>query len=106
MQEDVRLSIGPARKAFLLDRLKRCKVRLLTSASVERINDHSIDISIKRRRDQLPADTVVIAIGYRSNNLLVDELPKGPGGQLKPSTRPSAPLTTSRKGAWQAPFYI
>ncbi|HHV44008.1 MAG TPA: FAD-dependent oxidoreductase [Firmicutes bacterium] len=74
---DIGGATGPARKSFLLERLAKGKVRILTEVEVLRINPDSVDVSLGDREDRIPADTVVIAAGMESNNELAKQLPPG-----------------------------
>lgn len=59
----------------LMDDLRSKRVLLLTQTRCEAILDGSVLVtSGDGKRQNIPADTVVIAVGYRAENSLVDEL--------------------------------
>ena len=59
----------------LLDDLRNRKVMLLTGACCEAILDGSVLVTTgDGKRENVPADTVIIAVGYQSNNGLVEQL--------------------------------
>jgi NADPH-dependent 2,4-dienoyl-CoA reductase/sulfur reductase-like enzyme len=59
----------------LMDDLRSRKVVLLTSACCEAILDGSVLVTTgDGKRENIPADTVIIAVGYKPNNSLVEAL--------------------------------
>jgi len=59
----------------LMDDLRNKKVLLLTQARCEAILDGSVLVTTgDGKRQNIPADTVIIAVGYRADNSLADEL--------------------------------
>jgi 2,4-dienoyl-CoA reductase-like NADH-dependent reductase (Old Yellow Enzyme family)/thioredoxin reductase len=59
----------------LMDDLRSRKVMLLTSACCEAILDGSVLVTTgDGKRENIPADTVIIAVGYKPNNGLVEAL--------------------------------
>lgn len=73
----------PDAKHFLLERLDKAGVRILTSTKVEAIHDHQVILTRQEPGLDLtwkaslgPVDTVVLAVGARSNRDLAQELKK------------------------------
>lgn len=71
--EDVARTIGPARKYFLMERLKEYKVDLRVNTKLIKITDQGVEICCEAD-SFIPADNVVIAIGVTSVNSLLKEL--------------------------------
>lgn len=61
---------------MLKDLLIYNKVNLLTSSKVKSIGDNQVVVETPNGEKNLPADTVVLAVGYKSNSALYDELNK------------------------------
>ena len=59
----------------LMDELRKSKVGMLTSATCEQIKEGSVQVcTAEGRRETIPADTVVIAVGYKANDGLYKAL--------------------------------
>lgn len=71
--EDVARTIGPARKYFLMERLKEFQVNLRTNTKLTQVNDTGVEICCEAN-SSIPADNVVIAIGVKSVNDLEKEI--------------------------------
>ena len=75
---DAILSIGgplcPANHDMLVDLLRFHHVIIHTSAKADRLTDRGLVIIKDGREEEIPADSIVAAIGYDSNRTLYDEL--------------------------------
>ena len=71
--EDVARTIGPARKYFLMGRLKEYQVELRVNTRLTKITEQGVEICCEAN-NFIPADNVVIAIGVTSVNDLLPEL--------------------------------
>jgi 2,4-dienoyl-CoA reductase-like NADH-dependent reductase (Old Yellow Enzyme family)/thioredoxin reductase len=59
----------------LIDGLTSKKVTLLTSATCEEINEGSVQVTTAEgKQETIPADTVIIAVGYKANDQLYKAL--------------------------------
>jgi len=59
----------------LMDGLRSKKVRLLTSATCEEIREGSVRVATADgKRETIPADTIIIAVGYKANDRLYKDL--------------------------------
>jgi len=66
--------IGPSTRWTILDELKRMGVRIITGARAVAVREDGLEIEKKERGEIIPADTIVIAAGARSENSLEKEL--------------------------------
>ena len=57
----------------LVEELEKNKVRICTSTTVKEIKDHAVVLS-GRVEEELPADTIVLSVGSKSENILAKEL--------------------------------
>jgi len=65
----------PMVRRRLMDGLRSKKVTLLTSATCEEIKKDSVRVTTAEgKRETIPADTVIIAVGYKSNERLCKAL--------------------------------
>lgn len=65
----------PMARRRLMDGLRSKNVSLLTSATCEEIRKDSVRvITTEGKKETIPADTVIIAIGYKANNRLYKAL--------------------------------
>ena len=71
--EDVAKTIGPARKDFLMERLKEFKVDLRLNTKLSKVTSTGVEIYCEANSN-IPADSVVIAVGVTSVNHLKEEL--------------------------------
>jgi 2,4-dienoyl-CoA reductase-like NADH-dependent reductase (Old Yellow Enzyme family)/thioredoxin reductase len=61
----------PMARRRLMDGLRSKKVTLLTSATCEEIRKDSVQVTIPEgKKETIPADTVIIAVGYKANESL------------------------------------
>jgi pyruvate/2-oxoglutarate dehydrogenase complex dihydrolipoamide dehydrogenase (E3) component len=74
MLADVALDMEEANRLVLLDRLSTGDVAVVTSAEVKEIRDGEVIFSKDGSEQSLQADTIVIALGARSNNDLLSAL--------------------------------
>jgi 2-enoate reductase len=59
----------------LIDGLRSKKVTLLTSATCEEIKEGSIHMTTADgRKEAIPADTIIVAVGYKANDRLYKDL--------------------------------
>jgi len=66
--------LGPHNKRIILDELKETGVVLMPNAPVKVITDKGIIVTKEGEEKLLPADTVVLAVGVKSENKLYNEL--------------------------------
>jgi 2,4-dienoyl-CoA reductase-like NADH-dependent reductase (Old Yellow Enzyme family)/thioredoxin reductase len=67
--------VFPMTRRRLMDGLRSKKVTLLASATCEEIEEGSVQVSTADgKQETIPADTVIIAVGYRSNDSLYKAL--------------------------------
>jgi 2-enoate reductase len=67
--------VFPMTRRRLMDGLRSKKVTLLASATCEEIKEGSVQVSTADgKQETIPADTVIIAVGYRSNDSLYKAL--------------------------------
>jgi 2,4-dienoyl-CoA reductase-like NADH-dependent reductase (Old Yellow Enzyme family)/thioredoxin reductase len=80
MLEDVAMDVGLIRKPFLMQRLHKGGVEILTSTRVEEITGHGIIAIYKneQRKNVGIYDTIVLALGAES----LDEIPKQIEGEI------------------------
>jgi 2,4-dienoyl-CoA reductase-like NADH-dependent reductase (Old Yellow Enzyme family)/thioredoxin reductase len=65
----------PMTRRRLMDGLRSKKVTLLTSATCEQVRGHSVHVTTgDGKKETIPADTVIIAVGYRANDDLYKAL--------------------------------
>ena len=59
----------------LMDELRNKKVNLLTSATCEEIREGSVQVTTAEgKKETIPADTIIIAVGYKANDHLYKNL--------------------------------
>lgn len=73
MRDGIALDEGPAPRKDLLQDLANNGAKAYTSTTVDEITDHSVIVS-GAHNEEIPADTVVLAIGRVSNTALAEEL--------------------------------
>jgi len=67
--------MSPMTRRRLMDGLRSKKVTLLTSATCEEIREDSVRVTTAEGREEtIPADTVIIAVGYKANERLYKAL--------------------------------
>jgi 2,4-dienoyl-CoA reductase-like NADH-dependent reductase (Old Yellow Enzyme family)/thioredoxin reductase len=67
--------MSPMTRRRLMDGLRSKKVTLLTSATCEEIREDSVRVTTaESRKETIPADTVIIAVGYKANERLYKAL--------------------------------
>lgn len=70
---DVARDLGPARKHFLMERVKAYKIDIKLNTRVKKITAEGVELE-DDKHTRIPADSVVIAVGVTSNNLLEEEV--------------------------------
>ena len=73
MRDGIALDEGPAPRKDLLQDLANNGAKAYTSTTVDEITDNSVIVS-GAHNEEIPADTVVLAIGRGSNTALAEEL--------------------------------
>lgn len=68
--------IFPANQLMLKAYLKYYNVAIFTNAALCEVTDHAVEIEVDGEKKQLEADTVVVAIGYDSNQDLYNQIDK------------------------------
>jgi 2,4-dienoyl-CoA reductase (NADPH2) len=66
--------IGISTRWTIMRTLRELGISMVSSAKVERITDKGVIVKIDGEDKLIEADTVVIAVGHRSNNELLEEL--------------------------------
>jgi 2,4-dienoyl-CoA reductase (NADPH2) len=66
--------IGISTRWTIMRTLRELGISMVSSAKVERITDKGVMVKIDGENKLIEADTVVIAVGHRSNNKLLEEL--------------------------------
>jgi 2,4-dienoyl-CoA reductase-like NADH-dependent reductase (Old Yellow Enzyme family)/thioredoxin reductase len=74
MEEDVGTKLDPLPRAMLLKRLQEQGVEIQTTARVTRFSHGEAVIARGEGELHIPSDVVVMAVGFRSNRQLADEL--------------------------------
>lgn len=59
---------------MLVDILKSHKVNICTNTRVTMTNENSVNIKQGDQNIEIPADTLIISVGYNSNNVLYEEI--------------------------------
>jgi 2-enoate reductase len=70
------ISLPPMNQWMLRDLLAFNHVRVITGARFTRITDEGAVVRVAGDDHVIPTDTVIVAIGYKSNNSLFEELKK------------------------------
>jgi len=70
--------MAPNARKGLEDLLKASSIKFFTSTSLKEIKAGKVLLSEKDGSKELPCDTVVMAVGFKSNHSLADELKAGP----------------------------
>jgi 2,4-dienoyl-CoA reductase-like NADH-dependent reductase (Old Yellow Enzyme family)/thioredoxin reductase len=70
----VAMGEGAARRYFLLQDLDKYKVQQIVEASILSFGDDAVEIQVDGTTRSLPCDTVVLAMGMKSDSTLADEL--------------------------------
>ncbi|MFC2003832.1 FAD-dependent oxidoreductase [Chloroflexota bacterium] len=71
--------IGPTTRWIVLDQIEKYGVEVVTSADVKEIREDGIVIEKEGELSHLPADTIILSVGYKPNTDLVDQLKECPG---------------------------
>jgi 2,4-dienoyl-CoA reductase (NADPH2) len=66
--------IGISTRWTIMRTLRELGISMVSSAKVERITDKGVMVKIDGEDKLIEADTVIIAVGHRSNNKLLEEL--------------------------------
>jgi 2,4-dienoyl-CoA reductase (NADPH2) len=64
----------PLTRGFLLLNLQLLKVTILTGAHVKEITDDGVNVDRNRKQLSIPADSVVVALGSKSDRVLASQL--------------------------------
>ncbi|HZS48829.1 MAG TPA: FAD-dependent oxidoreductase [Blastocatellia bacterium] len=79
----VGVGFGKSVKWVFLQELEKCGVTWITNISVKEITDNGVVITSKKEGERLiPADTVIIAAGYRSSRELVERIANNNGREV------------------------
>jgi 2-enoate reductase len=70
--------MAPNARKGLEDLLKASSIKFFTSTALKEIKAGKVLLSEKDGSKELPCDTVVMAVGFKSNHSLADELKAGP----------------------------
>lgn len=71
--------LAPMNEWMLRDLLAFNKVKVINNAQLSKVTNEGAVISVEGTEKVLPADTVIIAVGYKANNSLFSELDKAVG---------------------------
>lgn len=75
MQSGVALDVEPRTRSLLLRRLNEKKIKIMVETIVEEISTDGLIVSTKGKKEKITGvDTIVLAVGYRSNNSLIEVL--------------------------------
>jgi thioredoxin reductase len=67
--------VFPMVRRRLMDGLRSKKVTLLTSATCEEIKEGSVQVcTADGKKETIPADTIIVAVGYKANDRLYQAL--------------------------------
>lgn len=72
--DEVGLDIEPAVRKYALQKLQQKDITTITKAPAKRITRSGVEVIHKRRRKTLPADTVVLAVGTKSDRKFLEAL--------------------------------
>jgi 2,4-dienoyl-CoA reductase (NADPH2) len=68
------VDIGPSTRWTVFSEIKRLGVKILTGAKAVEITEEGVKIETEQGTDMIPADSVVVAVGSKSENRLAEEL--------------------------------
>jgi 2,4-dienoyl-CoA reductase (NADPH2) len=68
------VDIGPSTRWTVFSEIKRLGVKILTGAKAVEITEEGVKIETEQGTDMIPADSVVVAVGSKSENGLAEEL--------------------------------
>ena len=71
MGKDILSDLSPALKTSLASRVSRTRIQILTDQKVIKIRKHSVVMNREKIKN---SETVVLAVGYHSNNKLINEV--------------------------------
>lgn len=74
MLERIATDVSPTYRPFLLARLRKAGVRMETNTTVEEIIDKGVKVSQQGVSNLIKGDTVVLAVGFKANKQLIEEL--------------------------------
>ncbi len=74
MVDRIGANVGPSTRWVLMQSLKRHEVQLRTGTRLVEIGDDAVVVETDTGRERIEADTVVMAVGSRSVNDLVEDL--------------------------------
>ena len=75
--EEIGLGIGPSLKKFKVEKLEKAGVTIITTALARKITEEGVVVEDHNEMSVLSADTVVIAVGAKSDRELLKELETG-----------------------------
>lgn len=74
MRPRIGQDLGKGNRWVFMSEIKRLGIKVITKAEVTAITDEGVKIKIGEEEQLVPADTVVVAVGSRSNNLLYAQI--------------------------------
>lgn len=74
LDDIIKIEIFPANSLMLKAYLKHYGVDIYKKASLIEVNESGVDIIVDGNKQHLDADTIICAVGYRSNHTLFDDL--------------------------------
>ncbi|HEY32430.1 MAG TPA: FAD-dependent oxidoreductase [Dehalococcoidia bacterium] len=66
--------MSPMVRRRLLDGLRAKEVVMITGASCEEIAENSVTVTAEEKKTEIPADSIILAVGYQPNNALYQAL--------------------------------
>ncbi len=66
--------MSPMVRRRLLDGLRAKQVVMITSTTCEEITENGVVITTEEKKEEIPADSIVLAVGYQPNNALYQTL--------------------------------
>ncbi len=74
MLEEIAQDAGPLNRARLKEELKETEIEVKCSTRLLRINEKGITVQGKKGEDDIPADTIVLALGAKSQDSLLRKI--------------------------------
>ena len=66
--------MSPMVRRRLLDGLRAKEVVMITGTTCEEITENGVVVTIEEKKEKIPADSIILAVGYRPDNLLYQAL--------------------------------
>ena len=66
--------VSPMVRRRLLDGLRAKQVAMITSTICEAITENGVIVTTEEKKEEIPADSIILAVGYRSDNELYQAL--------------------------------